>query len=193
MTVIYPGESSLTDCPQVMGNAGYQVSAGTSPTLCLAGDEPPVGSSYKGMLQHLCGGELTALNADDTPASGCGTSFTIPASAIQQPGIYILQYGLVAADQTIPGALTTVIVSVEQSLFNLAAGYGSAHDGPLTIDRVRMQLRDYPGGTTIAGYEFSSGEIIHSIMRPIEYWNSMPPPGFAQHTAGFHELLPLPR
>ena len=64
-------------------------------------------------------------------------------------------------------------MSVEQTLLGRAGGEGSF--GPLTLDRIRGRLRDFPEINDSGRYEWPMKEIIQAILDPIEYYNETPP------------------
>lgn len=174
--IITPGESSLLDCPGLLGSHGYQVAAGGSAKLCLTDVTIGSGETWKAIFQPIgCPAEPTVTVDIEAGAGECSALVPVPDEVIDNPSIYQFNYAKIENDR--PVSIKTGLLSVEQSLWNLAEG--SAVAGPLSISEVRLQLRDAPGGTLIDGYEFSSEEIIHSIIRPIRHWNETPPTDFA--------------
>jgi hypothetical protein len=175
--IIYPGESSLTDCPSLLGNGGYQIQAGTAAKLCVPGevlDGDDIEDFVAKVSDVFCLQDTAEVTVEPGEGS-CGYLLTLPNSVLDRPGIYLVQSAVI--DNGRPTQIQEFLVSVEPSLWTIGTDYSSAMD-QLTIDRVRTQLRDAPGGTIISGYEYTVREIIHSLMRPIEFWNSCPPPAF---------------
>jgi len=50
--------------------------------------------------------------------------------------------------------------------------------GPPTLEEIRLSIRDNSGADNVLldDVEFDSAEIIQSVMRPLQYWNEIPPP-----------------
>lgn len=175
--IILPGESSLTDCPSLLGSNGYQVQAGTSAKLCVPGevlDVDDIEDHQVKVSDVFC--LQSAVEATVTAGEGeCGYFIELPDSILDRPGIYLVQSAIMSGGR--PTSIQELLVSVEPSLWTIGTDYAAAM-GQLTIDRVRVQMRDAPGGGLVDGYEYSVREIINSLMRPIEFWNSCPPPAF---------------
>jgi hypothetical protein len=80
--------------------------------------------------------------------------------------------------------MDTGLVSVERGLFN---NLNPTVMGPITVNEVRMQLRDTLVENQLLGqFEFDDTEIVHSIVQPIMYWNEIPPP------IGYHTPYTFP-
>ena len=179
---ILPGESSLTDCPRVMGTQGYQAAAGTSAALCLGDDAPGGGETWAAKFVDIfCPTDV--IDAQLTAGSGdCSMQVVVPDSVIDRPGIYRLQWSQLDGNSR-PTEIHSALLSVEPSLWTLGTEAAAGTENMVTIDRIRIQLRDGVPGAVIDGYEFSVDEIVHSILRPIEFWNSTPPPTTLKFTA----------
>jgi hypothetical protein len=69
-------------------------------------------------------------------------------------------------------ASNKALLSVEPSLFALdATSYG-----PITLEEVRLQLRDNAiENDMLDDVEYDNIEILHSMMQPIRFWNEIPP------------------
>lgn len=96
---------------------------------------------------------------------------TLTDALVQNPGIWQVSIGVTDLN----GALKVVdngYLSVERSLF----GSTDTIEGSLTVNEVRMQLRDREIENDLHGeVEFDDVEIIQSILRPIQQWNETPP------------------
>ena len=170
--LIYAGESSLNDCPSINPAIGYQVPGGGDAELCL-GTQPTagVGEEWKAVFTPItCPG--TTVEATPTDSGGdCGLSVKLPDSVIDNVGIYKLEYALLVDGR--PTQIKSGLVSVEPTAWT---AQDPSINTMVTINRIRTQMRDSVGGSVIPGHEYSVEEIVHSLLRPIEYWNDCPPP-----------------
>lgn len=126
--------------------------------------------------------EATATFLDATTGK---ITVNIPSDISNYPGIYRAEIW-VGSDITVDPPIfvyrDTQLISIEQSLYSRTIT-GSNVMGPLTINEIRLQLRDFP---ELNEYwrrnEFSVAEMVHSMLQPIYTWNETPPP-IAKHTA----------
>lgn len=93
-----------------------------------------------------------------------------PEQVTKNPGIYQLE---VIWSQNNYQHFGLSLVSVEQSLLNRATTRGNP--GPLTVDKIRSRLRDFPELNDSFSYEFSIKELLNAILDPLEYYNETPP------------------
>lgn len=101
----------------------------------------------------------------------------LPSGVGNFPGIYEMEVHW--REGTGPAAvhyLNRAYVSVEQSLASRALGPGAS--GPLELSRIRNRLRDYVSANDTFGSgapEYSTEEIVLSILEPVEYYNEALP------------------
>lgn len=97
--------------------------------------------------------------------------FRLTDDMVNYAGIYRMEIGVTDhADKLI--FTDRGLVSVERGLF------GNTEDmrGPPTLSEIRMALRDsVVENNLLDAVEFTSDEIVFSIVRPIAEWNEMPP------------------
>lgn len=98
--------------------------------------------------------------------------FAVPQDIADHAGIYQVEVALIDPQ----GRVKTVdsgLLSVETGLW----GSWDQQTGPPTIQEIRLQLRDTLGeNDLLQDVEFDDAEILHSIVRPIQQWNEIPPP-----------------
>jgi hypothetical protein len=98
--------------------------------------------------------------------------FSVPKEISDNAGIYLMSIALMNPDGKII-SIDSGMLSVEHSLW----GNWEQSTGPPTIQEIRLQLRDsLVENDLLADVEFDDTEIIHSIIRPIQQWNELPPP-----------------
>jgi hypothetical protein len=98
--------------------------------------------------------------------------FKLPDSIKNTACIYMFEIGLYNQAGGLV-ALNKGILSVEPSLFGVSDCPGC---GPITLEEVRLQLRDIIGENDLLDdVEFDDVDILHSIIQPIRFWNEIPP------------------
>jgi hypothetical protein len=190
---VTPEESFLEGCPDptagraitvVAGSAGnvvYQMRDGNGVPIDMAAlgyDEAPYGV-WVLLSNALCPHAPVYVSASAAVSSGDPTSvvFAIPPQAAAIPGIYLAEIWIVSdidEPETTGVIVNKALVSVEASL--LSRKLGNTTPGPITVQEVRLQLRDFPELNTYwQQREFSLAEVVHSILQPIYVWNETPP------------------
>lgn len=97
--------------------------------------------------------------------------FALPDNVTCDASIFTMEIGVIDSAGRLVGS-EKGYVSVERGLF----GNLDMMTGPPTIDEIRMQLRDrLLENDLLSDVEFDDVEIIHSILRPIQEWNELPP------------------
>ena len=120
-----------------------------------------------------------------TPTAGL-LQATLDPAITARPGVYMAQF-------TIQQPLGTLLrtyefyILVERGLFLQSNGIG----GPPSIADIRLRLRDNcaDDNDLIDRVEFDLSEIISSLLRPVQYWNEVPPPLDPVSTTSFTETL----
>ena len=120
-------------------------------------------------LSSGCLREITAATLD--PETGIAT-FELPRESVCNAGIFLAEAAVVDV-----GSNTDVVFS---NVFYLNVERGAALDsvrGAPTIAEIRLHLRDSSGDENflLDTVAFDDAEIAASIMRPIQYWNEVPP------------------
>lgn len=92
-------------------------------------------------------------------------------------GVYFMSWGV----ENVAGQMLLVnntLLSVERSLFAPSLDTVTSWVGPMTLGEVRTAIRDSESTENLRldDVEFSDDEILDAIIRPLEYWNEMPPP-----------------
>lgn len=99
----------------------------------------------------------------------------VPPVIARSPNIYRMAFGVMDSDDTLV-YVDNGLLSVERSLFS-APTDECGDVGPLTINEIRLQLRDYALSNNLTdNVEFDDTELLHSILQPIRQWNETPPP-----------------
>lgn len=184
-------ETSVTGCPDPTAGRAIVVPGGPSSTveyvfrdksgnpidLASFADEP------KGIRVLLadafcpCAKVYSADGTVDTGVTGRIT-FQMPTEVAQRPGIYTTEMWALTNVENLLGSgkyRESTITSVEPSLM-LRFTETNNDPGPITLNQVRLQLRDFPGVNEYwQQHEFSAAEIVNSMLLPIQAWNSTPP------------------
>ena len=97
----------------------------------------------------------------------------LDSDLIDNSGVYYLSWGLLNTNQSL-------VLAREGSLFVERTLFRSDPfrvKGPPTIKEIRLALRDHPALNTLTErFEFDAVELVQAISRPIDEWNSAPPP-----------------
>jgi hypothetical protein len=190
-------ETSLEGCPDPTAGRAVIVPAGHVGNVChqLRDDEgaPIDVLTYLGDLEGvvpldppathivyvadaLCTSEpvyqaVGTIDPDGDPSVIC---FEVPSNVTDRPGIYKVELAVLSADG-VTQITDSTLLSVEPSLAYRAAG-GQYNRGPITINEVRLQMRDFPVLNSYwQNVEFSDTEIVHSILEPIRCFNETLP------------------
>lgn len=98
----------------------------------------------------------------------------IPSTVYDCPGIWLFDVA-VSDDEGYVRVIDSGMISVERSMF-ISADPSVVSQGPLTLDEIRIHLRDTAAENDLsAEVEFDDTEIIQAIIRPIQEWNETPP------------------
>jgi hypothetical protein len=67
---------------------------------------------------------------------------------------------------------------VRRGLFGLSNDVSKRNLGPPTVEEIRLSLRDNSpaDNTLLDDFEFDAAEIAQAVVRPLQYWNEIPPP-----------------
>ena len=121
--------------------------------------------------------QIFAISADMLdPAAGTVRSAALPDALVRSPGVYLEEWALMTSDKRMLFS-NQCITFVRPGLF----GIENANQrvlGPPSIEDIRLSLRDNSGAdnTLLDEVEFDSSEIAQAVLRPIQFWNEIPPP-----------------
>jgi hypothetical protein len=193
-------ESAISGCPDPTAGRAVVIPAGGSSSVIhqlrdssgvpvdLSGfiDAPALIKAY--VANALChDSKIEHVNATIEDAEIGKIKFNLPASIGMNPGIYEAEVWAAEDSANFQGSVkfqNTFLISIERSL--LARSAGSIAVGPITIGEVRMQLRDFPQLNEYwNNNEFSTAEIVHSLIQPIYVWNETPPPVIKYSASSF--------
>lgn len=101
--------------------------------------------------------------------------FEVPPVIANTSAIYKMSIGVLDSEDKVR-YMNEGLLSVERSLFGFSETDDSP-EGPLTLNEIRMELRDTMLENRLLDQEeFSDAEILHAMSQPIREWNEMPPP-----------------
>ena len=132
--------------------------------------------------------ELTGLNpsqdkvhavcADITSATaGAVRAQALPDAVIREPGVYLEEWALFTSDARMLFS-NQALCFVNRRLFGLSTDTSQYSLGPPSPDEIRLTLRDNSAADNylLDNVEFDGAEIAQAVLRPIQYWNEIPPP-----------------
>jgi hypothetical protein len=194
LTNISSVESALTGCPDPAADSSIVLPGGTASTVTWilrdANGNPinltPYITAPAGVRVYianaLCpGAPITTINATVVNPLTGQISFVVPPELYRVPGIYTAEIiGFTDSSDVFStaGVRDSFLLSIEGSLLTRldASNTGMSMPGPITLGQIRMQLRDGPVANEYwQNYEFSPAEIVHSLLLPIQLWNSTNP------------------
>ena len=106
----------------------------------------------------------------DTPALGL-VRFQLPQQVYNVAGIWRVQIAITdgAGD---PVFMNSGLISVERGMF----GDLTKMTGPPTLNEIRLHIRDTEvENDLLMDVEFDDDEIVAAMIRPVQYWNEIPP------------------
>jgi hypothetical protein len=109
-------------------------------------------------------------------ASGTVRSAALPAKIVRAPGLYIEEWGVFTPDTRMLFS-NQCCTFVRRGLFGLDST-NNRNQGPPTLEEIRLALRDNSAADNLLldDVEFDAAEIAQAVIRPINYWNEIPPP-----------------
>ena len=106
----------------------------------------------------------------DTPTLGL-VRFQLPEQVYTVAGIWRTQIAITDGDDN-PVILNTGLISVERGRF----GDLTKMTGPPSLNEIRLHLRDtVVENDLLMDVEFDDDEIVAAVIRPVAYWNEIPP------------------
>jgi hypothetical protein len=162
------------------------VSNCSSTTSQSSGDFDPVGNPGCGVVLRMR--ELSGYDPVNDPivqidtevldmSEGIVRANILPDSIVRFPGIYLEEWSFFAPDGSMLFS-NQCCTFVRRGLFGVNSDLNFRNVGPPTIEEIRLSVRDNSGADNmlIDDVEFDSAEIIQAVMRPLQYWNEIPPP-----------------
>ena len=109
--------------------------------------------------------------------TGSVRAAVLPDAVIREPGIYIEEWGVFTADSRMIFS-NQCCTFVRRGLFGLSNDVSKRNLGPPTVEEIRLSLRDNSpaDNTLLDDFEFDAAEIAQAVVRPLQYWNEIPPP-----------------
>ena len=167
----------LTDC----ANSCASVSSGTPAESFDALGTPPCGVSLR--IRELTGlsptqDPVACVLADIVTATdGYVRAQSLPDSIIREPGIYLEEWALFSEDHRMIFSNQSLCF-VRRGLFGVSNDTGQYSKGPPSIEEIRLTMRDNSSADNLLldNVEFDGAEIAQAVLRPIQYWNEIPPP-----------------
>lgn len=99
-------------------------------------------------------------------------SCALPDDLVANSGLFTFNVALVDTDNAIR-YIDHGLLSVERTLYGDIAQL----TGPPTIGEIRLAMRDtLLENNLLDDVEFDDAELLQAIVRPVQYWNSVPPP-----------------
>jgi hypothetical protein len=122
--------------------------------------------------------KVYCLNVEiiDAP-SGTVRASALPKEIVREPGIYIEEWGVFTPDKRMLFS-NQCCTFVRRGLFGLESNTNKRNAGPPTLEEIRLALRDNSptDNLLLDDIEFDSAEIAQAVVRPINFWNEIPPP-----------------
>lgn len=108
--------------------------------------------------------------------SGVVRACPLPEELLRAPGVYMEEWGVFTPDTRMLFS-NQCCTFIRRGLFGLTST-NRDNIGPPTIEEIRLALRDNSpeDNLLLDDIEFDSAEIAQAVIRPINYWNEVPPP-----------------
>jgi hypothetical protein len=112
-----------------------------------------------------------------TAATGNVRAQVLPNAIIREPGIYLEEWALFTSDGRMLFS-NQGLCFVKRGLFGLSTDTGKYGLGPPSPEEIRLTLRDSAAADNylLDNVEFDGAEIAQAVLRPVQYWNDIPPP-----------------
>lgn len=110
-------------------------------------------------------------------AEGKVRAASIPEEIIRAPGVYLEEWGIFTSDKRMLYS-NQCCTFVRRGLFGLSSDTSKRNLGPPSIEEIRLALRDNSAADNLLldDLEFDAAEISQAVLRPIQFWNEIPPP-----------------
>lgn len=145
-----------------------------------AGGEVPCGVSLR--MRELSGydskDKVHAIDVSVVDAtSGIVRASSLPDEILRYPGVYQEEWAVFTNDQRMLFS-NKCLTFVNRGLFGLSSNSSERNLGPPTIEEIRLSLRDNAAADNLLldDIEFDAAELAQAVLRPLQYWNEIPPP-----------------
>ena len=110
-------------------------------------------------------------------ATGYVRAASLPDEIVREPGVYMEEWGLFTADHRMIFS-NQCCTFIRRGLFGLSSNVNKQNLGPPTLEEIRLSLRDSSraDNTLLDDVEFDAAEMAQAVVRPLQYWNEIPPP-----------------
>lgn len=111
----------------------------------------------------------------------------LPHGIVRTPGVYLEEWGWFSPEGHMLFS-NQCCLFVRRGLFGFTNNSVGTNTGPPTLEEIRLSLRDNAGADNplLDDVEFDAAEIASAVLRPIQYWNEVPPPlGMMESTTTF--------
>ncbi len=101
----------------------------------------------------------------------------LPDTVTRYPGVYMAEWGVMNTNKKVLFSNTSILF-INRGLFGIDDTYAQYDAGPPTIQEIRLSIRDNDPADNLLldDLEFDATEIAQAVLRPIQYWNEIPPP-----------------
>lgn len=160
---------------------------------CATSESAPVEIDFDGLANVPFGPvlrirELSGYDSSNDPvytvnvevldsAQGLVRAEPLPQKLVRRPGVYLEEWAWFGpeGDMLFSNQCCTF---VRRGLFGLTNQSRQQNLGPPSLEEIRLALRDNSAvdNTLLDAVEFDSAEIASAVLRPIQYWNEIPPP-----------------
>jgi len=108
--------------------------------------------------------------------AGTVRSVALPEKIVREPGLYIEEWGVFTSDARMLFS-NQCCTFIRRGLFGLN-NTNQRNQGPPTLEEIRLALRDNSAADNLLldDVEFDAAEISQAVIRPVNYWNEVPPP-----------------
>jgi hypothetical protein len=130
--------------------------------------------------------ELSGYNASDQifsidaevleASTGKVRAAALPDALVRSPGVYLEEWAVMTSDKRMLFS-NQCITFIRPGLFGIDNANARTL-GPPSVQDIRLSLRDNSNAdnTLLDDVEFDSSEIAQAVLRPIQFWNEIPPP-----------------
>ncbi len=110
-------------------------------------------------------------------AKGIVKADPLPDAIVRCAGVYLEEWALMSSDGRMLFSNQS-LTFVRKGLFGLGSDPNTRNLGPPSVEEIRLALRDNSSADNVLldNVEFDSAEISQAVLRPIQYWNEIPPP-----------------
>jgi len=110
-------------------------------------------------------------------SEGLVRSQPLPDGVVRSAGVYLEEWAVISSDGRMLFS-NQCITFVRKGLFGLSSDTNLQNLGPPSLEEIRLSLRDNSPADNMLldDIEFDAAEISQAVLRPIQFWNEIPPP-----------------